>query len=138
MRKITLFWASAAAKSGWVMVQPGASVRPLMTNRSCTPPSGVPSRLRTKRASRTAPVVVMNDGTPFLARSNVAIATCGSVRGFVPPTAGGAWQPEQLFMLNPGPKPLPLRMPGGGSLRLPETESISRNRRRAAEKSCCS
>ena len=29
-------------KSGWAMLQPGASLRPVITKRSCTPPSAVP------------------------------------------------------------------------------------------------
>jgi len=33
--------------------------------KSCTPPSGLPSACRMKRASRTGPFAVMNDGTVF-------------------------------------------------------------------------
>src|SRR5579859_776419 len=103
----------AAAKSGCAREQPGASERPLMVNRSWTPPSGVPSGLLTKRASRTGPLALMNgwaNGVPprnvnwrFLglqaelfaqpAAASCATATCGFVIGLVPPGAGCAWQP---------------------------------------------
>ena len=94
MRKMTLLAATAAAKSGCAMAQPGASARPVMTKRSCTPPSGVPSGFFTKRASRTGPLSVMNDGILFFAPFNVATAICGLTAGLVPPTAGWRWQPE--------------------------------------------
>src|SRR5712671_3684140 len=103
MRKMTLFAESAAAKFGCVMLQPGASERPLMTKRSWTPPSGVPSGLRTKRASRTGPVAVMKDGAVFLAPAAVATATCGLVGGLDPPAAGCAWHPPQPSRLKRGP-----------------------------------
>src|SRR5258707_1162840 len=47
------------------MLQPAASERPVITNRLCTPPSGDPSRLRTKRAPRPGPLAVPNGGTAF-------------------------------------------------------------------------
>src|SRR6266404_1659228 len=106
MRKMTLFAATAAAKFGCVMLQPGASERPVMTKRACTPPSGVPSGLRTKRASRIGPFAVMKDGTVFLAPISVAAATCGLVGGLDPPTAGCAWHPPQPVILKRGPNPL--------------------------------
>src|SRR4051812_36026884 len=87
------------------MLQPGASERPVITNRPCTPPSGDPSRLRTKRASRIGPLAVMNDGTTFFAPIKVATATCGFVAGLVPPIVGWEWHPEQLSRLNVGPRP---------------------------------
>jgi hypothetical protein len=43
-----------------VMLQPAASLRPVMTKLSCTSPSLVPFRFRLKRASRTGPFCVMN------------------------------------------------------------------------------
>ena len=50
-------------KSGCVRLQPeGASERPEMVNKSCTPPSGVPLELLMKRTSRTGPLAVMNGG----------------------------------------------------------------------------
>src|SRR5216684_111401 len=87
------------------MLQPAASERPVITNRLCTPPSGDPSRLRTKRASRTGPLAVMNGGTTFFAPIKVATATCGFVAGLVPPIVGWEWHPEQLSRLNLGPRP---------------------------------
>ena len=71
MRKMMLSSERISAKSGWAMEQvcsapvgPGtfvASTRPVMVNRSCTPPSGrlvscpLETKL-TKRASRTGPL----------------------------------------------------------------------------------
>src|SRR5262249_34181847 len=94
-------------KSGCLMLQPAASERPVITKRACTPPSGVPSGLRTKRASRTGPLAVMNDGTTFLAPCAVATATRGLVVGLEPPAASWEWQPAQLSRLKRGPKPSP-------------------------------
>ena len=46
----------ALLKSGcWIAHAAGASLRPVITNRSCTPPSGIPSALPRNRASRTGP-----------------------------------------------------------------------------------
>ena len=59
----------AGRKSGWAMLQPGASVRPVITKRSCTSPSLAPSGLRLNRASRIGPLCVMNQGTVFSRRS---------------------------------------------------------------------
>src|ERR1700704_1158495 len=87
------------------MLQPTASERPVITNRLCTPPSGDPSRLRTKRASRTGPLAVTNGGTTFFAPIKVATVTCGFVAGLVPPIVGWEWHPEQLSRLNLGPRP---------------------------------
>src|SRR5882757_1171767 len=87
------------------MLQPAASERPVITNRLCTPPSGDPSRLRTKRASRIGPLAVTNGGTTFFAPIKVATATCGFVVGLVPPIVGWEWHPEQLSRLNLGPRP---------------------------------
>src|SRR5215831_5288716 len=103
MRKMTLLAATAAAKSGCVMLHPGASVRPLMTKRSCTPPSGVPSGLFTNRASRTGPSAVMKDGRTL--NGGFLKLTCGFGDGLLPPTAGCRWQPEHWSRLNRGPKP---------------------------------
>src|SRR5260370_25692888 len=85
------------------MLQPAASERRVITNRLCTPPSGDPSRLRTKRASRTGPLAVTNGGTTFFAPIKVATVTCGFVAGLVPPIVGWEWHPEQLSRLNLGP-----------------------------------
>jgi hypothetical protein len=105
MRKITLRFATAAPKSGCAMLQPGASVRPTTVNSACTPPSGVPSALRTKRASRTGPSARMNDGNLLVAPFLLANATCGFTGGLVPPTLGCAWQPPQLSRFIVGPRP---------------------------------
>jgi hypothetical protein len=88
MRKITLFAASSAAKFGCAKTQPGASERPCVEKRLCTLPSGVPSGLFTKRASRIGPFAVMKDGITFVAPSVFASVTCGLVVGLEPPTAG--------------------------------------------------
>ena len=63
MRRITLLRASSRAKSGCASVQSGASMRQAMVKSACTPPSGVPSGLRMKRASRIGPSRWMNEGT---------------------------------------------------------------------------
>src|SRR5580704_19171030 len=85
-----------------------------------------------KRAARTGPLAVMNEGTVFLAPSRVASATCGFATGFCglvnpgldPPIAGCAWHIAQLFPLNVGPSPLPASI-------VPVTESTSWKRRNA-------
>src|SRR5580658_7453454 len=69
----------------------------------------------------------MKDGTLFCAPSNIATATSGFVDGLVPPTVGWAWQPAQLFRLNRGPRPVPLIVPAGASLIVPDTEATSLN-----------
>src|SRR4029077_7583336 len=111
------------------MLQPEATERPVITKRSCTPPSGEPSGLRMNRASLTGPFAVMNGGILFIAPSAVAIAICGFDAGLEPPTAGNAWQPLQLVALNRGPRPFPASF-----VICPETESTSWNRARAALK----
>src|SRR6185436_17760974 len=105
MRKIAFLFDTAVAKSGWLMLQPGASSRPVIVYRSCTPPSGLPSAFLMKRTSRTGPVAVMNGGTLFLAWSFPAKATCGFTGGLDPPIAGCEWQPPQpsRFMVGPNP-----------------------------------
>ena len=65
-----------------------ASERPAIVNSACTPPSGEPSALRTRRASRTGPLAVMNEGRLLAAPSSVAKATCGLTGGLVPPIVG--------------------------------------------------
>src|SRR6516162_6761537 len=99
------------------MLQPGASERPVITNKSWTPPSGVPLGLRMKRASRTGPLAVMKRGILLVAPSAVAIAICGLFAGLEPPAAGNAWQPLQLVALKRGPRPDPFSL-----VMLPETE----------------
>ncbi|MGB8627948.1 MAG: hypothetical protein WCD69_00970 [Xanthobacteraceae bacterium] len=61
-----------------------------MVKRSCTPPSGVPLGLSTKRASRIGPFAVTNDGTTFVPPFKVATATSGLVAGELPPVIGCA------------------------------------------------
>ena len=63
----------AGRKFGWVMVQLPASLRPVITNRSCTPPSGTPFDSM-KRASRTGPFGTTNHGMVLVAPSAVATA----------------------------------------------------------------
>src|SRR2546428_8663120 len=138
MRAIRLWVALAVAKSGWVRVQPVASERPAMVNRSCTPPS------LTKRASRTGPLELMNgwpsrNGNDRSFGLQVApgaqffcpTVACGLVEGLVPPTSGWAWQPEHWSRLNRGPSPEPV--PGI----VPETESISLNLFSPSVKNAC-
>src|SRR5260370_12095827 len=67
----------AGRKLGWAMLQPAASLRPVMTKMLCTSPSLVPFGLRLKRASRTGPFGVMNHGTTFFAAFSLAIAIKG-------------------------------------------------------------
>src|SRR5262245_26035871 len=105
MRNTTLLRESSPAKSGCRTLQPGASARPVITNSACTPPSGDPSRLRTKRASRTGPFCLMKEGTVFVAPSLVATATCGLTAGADPPVAGCEWQPTHESRLKRGPRP---------------------------------
>src|SRR5579884_3058694 len=125
MRKMMLPVATACAKLGCARLQVPASVRPVMVNRSSTPPlglftSGFPAELKKngKRTSRTGPVDVINEGMVFSAPSAVASVTCGLVAGLLPPVAGAAWQKAQLLELKRGPSPAPASM-------VPETESTS-------------
>src|SRR5207245_2742090 len=90
-------WVS---KSSCLMLQPGASLCPAITNRAWTPPSREPSGLNWKRASRIGPLAVMNDGKPLPTnpRSEVILATSGFTAGLVPPVAGWACQhPDPRF-----------------------------------------
>ena len=96
----------AGRKSGWAMLQPAASLRPVMTNRSCTSPSFVPSGFRLKRASRMGPFGVMNHGTLFFAPLRVAIAIKGFCAGLEPPASGCEWQEKHWLELKRGPSPL--------------------------------
>ncbi len=100
------------------MLQPAASLRPVMTNRLCTPPSLVPSGFCLKRASRMGPLCTMNHGTTFFAPFSVAIAIEGLAAGLVPPTLGCAWHDWQLLELKRAPSPL---------FWPPVTDSISTN-----------
>ena len=86
MRKTTFFAASCAAKSGCLSEHPSAPSRPVIVNNAWTPPSGLPSLLRTNRASRTGPFSDRNDGT--LSLPALANATCGFSNGLEPPLAG--------------------------------------------------
>src|SRR5690349_15698759 len=91
-------------KSSCVTVQvDGTSERPAMVNKACTPPSAFPFEFLMKRASRTGPLAVMNEGNVFLEFANNA---CGLERGLVPPTVGSAWHDLQESLLNFGPRPL--------------------------------
>src|SRR5215472_17623565 len=82
----------AGSRLGWAMLQPGASLRPVITKIACTSPSFVPFGLRLKRDSRTGPFCVMNHGTVFFAPLRVATAIRGLRAGLVPPAAGCEWQ----------------------------------------------
>ena len=88
------------------MLHPEASVRPVITKRSCTSPSLVPLALCLKRASRTGPFCVMNHGTVFFAPFKVATAINGFSEGLDPPALGWAWQERHWFELKRGPSPL--------------------------------
>jgi len=96
----------AGRKSGWAMLQPGASVRPVTTKRLCTSPSLTPLALRLNRASRTGPFCVMNHGTVFFAPFKVATAIKGFCAGLDPPAAGCEWQERHWLELKRGPSPL--------------------------------
>src|SRR5208337_122299 len=87
------------------MLQPGASVRPVITNRSCTEPSATPL-LFLKRASRAGPFCVTNQGTVFFAPFKVATAIWGFCAGLDPPAPGCEWQDKHWFELKRGPRPL--------------------------------
>src|SRR5262245_19468841 len=90
------------------MLQPPASVRPVMLKRACTPPSRivlVGGLAYLNLASRIGPLGVTKAGTTFVAPSLVAIATWGLTAGLEPPTAGCIWHPAQLSRLNRGPRP---------------------------------
>src|SRR5205809_8004837 len=123
MRKMRLLAAAAAAKPGWVRLQPAASARPLTVNRSSTPPFGlltlaVPLALKKNgnRASRTGPVAVTKDGMVLVLplTSPLAITwlwglgpTLGKTLadGLLPPVAGCEWHPPHPSRLNRGPRP---------------------------------
>src|SRR3984957_20050594 len=96
----------AGRKLGWAMLQPAASLRPVMTNRSCTAPSLVPFGVRLNRASRMGPACVMNQGTTFFAPLRVAIPISGFRVGLDPPAAGCEWQDKHWFELKRGPSPV--------------------------------
>src|SRR5271154_343750 len=94
-----------------------ASGRPLMTKRSCTPPSGVvlrePLLLRRnlKRASRTGPSGVMKLGSVLVLLANwisgfLPMKGKALMLGLVPPTLGWAWQLGHWLVLKRGPRPL--------------------------------
>jgi hypothetical protein len=84
-------------KSAGVILQPvGSSARPPMVNRLWTPPSGVPSGLRMKRASLAGPFKVMNGGRRFC---ELAKATKGLLAGLEPPLAGWLWHEKQELEL---------------------------------------
>src|SRR5690242_1472809 len=81
-----------------------------------------------KRASRTGPSGVMNEGTALVAPCSVASAICGFGTGFCgllrpgldPPIAGCAWQRAQLLPLKVGPSPVP-----GSPGIVPDTDATS-------------
>src|ERR1700716_1399325 len=107
MRKATLFSRTCVVKSGCAREQPpGASLLPWMLKSGRTAPAGNPSPWGlTKRASRTGPFETTNGGREFCAPLAVATATCGLVKGLVPPIAGNEWHMKQLSPLKAGPKP---------------------------------
>src|ERR1035438_3698409 len=92
-------------KSNWAMLQPGASLRPVITKRSCTSPSAAPL-LFLNRASRTGPFCVMNHGSVFFAPFKVATANSGFRAGLDPPALGCEWQEKHWLELKRGPRPL--------------------------------
>src|SRR5215469_10796010 len=87
------------------MLQPGASLRPVITKMSCTPPSATPL-LFLNRASRTGPFGAVNHGTAFFAPSSVATAIKGFCAGLEPPMFGCEWHEKHWFELKRGPSPL--------------------------------
>src|SRR5215469_4538423 len=91
----------AGRKSNWAMLQPGASLRPVITKRVCTLPSGTPL-LFLKRASRIGPLDVMNHGTVFVAPFKWATSGRGFCAGLVPPIAGCEWQAKHWLELKRG------------------------------------
>src|SRR5207237_10790849 len=78
------------------MLQPGASLRPVITKRAWTLPSGTPL-LFLKRASRTGPFGAMNHGTVFFAPLSVATAIKAFCAGLVPPMFGCEWHEKHWF-----------------------------------------
>src|SRR5262249_58368129 len=85
MRKMTFLAVTCASKFSCLMLQPVAPGPPVITNRPCTPPSGVPSGFLTKRASRTGPSARMNDGRT-LPLYVFGMAAFGLTAWLVPPT----------------------------------------------------
>ena len=75
------------------MLQAPASLRPVITNRLCTPPSGTPFDC-TKRASRTGPFCASNHGIWLSAPCALTTLNSGLLAGLEPPTYGWAWQEE--------------------------------------------
>src|SRR5262249_12836584 len=100
MRKMRLLAAAAAAKLGCWRLQLPASARPETVKIVSTPPFGelvlaLPSILKKngKRASRTGPVAVMNEGRVLVVRLPkplVNTAASGLLAGLVPPIVGWA------------------------------------------------
>src|SRR5215475_4759104 len=110
---MTLLLATACWKLGCCSWQLPASERPVMVNRSSTPPfgllvSGCPFCFTKngKRASRVGPVAVMKGGVVSLGATVPAKANCGFIAGPEPPDAGWAWQDLHELELNRGPRPL--------------------------------
>src|SRR5215472_1032644 len=87
------------------MLQPAASLRPVITKMSCTPPSATPL-VFLNRASRTGPFGAMNHGTVFFAPFACAISGKGFFAGLDPPEAGCAWHDRHWLELKRGPRPL--------------------------------
>src|SRR5580692_9431038 len=88
------------------MLQPEASLRPVITKMSCTSPSFFPSEFRLKRASRTGPFGAMNHGTVFFAPFKLATAGRGLCGGLEPPPLGCEWQERHWLELKRAPRPL--------------------------------
>src|SRR2546430_16898709 len=86
-------------KTGCAILQPGASLRPVTTNRSWTPPSD------TKRASRIGPFGTMNHGTVLVAPPALATAGSGLMAGPGPPAKGGRGQGGPGFGVKRRPGP---------------------------------
>src|SRR5579862_9759163 len=118
MRKTTLLLPPcpvtglpAGVNTGWVMLQLVlTSLRPLTTNRLCTPPSGTPPDCL-KRASRTGPFCASNHGISLLAPAAFTTEYSGFAAGLEPPMYGWAWHEKHEFELKRGPSPLPWEAP---------------------------
>src|SRR5271155_5807988 len=77
-----------------------------------------------KRASRTGPLAVINEGIALVAPSRFAAPTSGFVPGLEPPTVGWEWHIVQLLPLKAGPSPTPGSANMLLAVELPETEKI--------------
>src|SRR5260370_5560712 len=67
----------AGRKLGWVLLQPAASLRPVITKRSCTSPSLAPLGLRLNHVSRIGPLCVLYQATMFFGPFHCATSNQG-------------------------------------------------------------